>query len=90
MEKPPGSGTSIIASEFTSLKCQQNDCIQKCLFIGLRKDRGKQWIQIRLLLQEQSNLDQHCLSKRLQIFQQMTKAFLVICTLIVNKCEFSV
>ena len=48
--------------------------------------------QIRLILQEQSDLDLHCLSKRLQIFQQTTKAydFFVICALRVNKCEFSV
>ena len=41
---------------------------------------------------DQTDLDLHCLSKILQIFQQMTKAytFLVICTLRVNKCEFSV
>ena len=41
------------------------------------------WNQIRLLLQDQSNLGLHCLSKRLLIFkqfQQMTKAdiFVVI------------
>ena len=48
--------------------------------------------QIRLLIQEQSDLDLHCLSKRLQIFQQATKAYDVfaICALNVNKCKFSV
>ena len=50
------------------------------------------WTQIRLLLQEQSDLDLHCLSKRLQIFQETTKTydFFVICALRVNTCEFSV
>ena len=49
------------------------------------------WTQIRLRLWEQSDQDLHCLSKRLQIFQQMTKAynFFVICALRVNECEFS-
>ena len=47
------------------------------------------WTQIR---QEQSDLDLHCLSKRLQIFQQMPKAnlFFMICPLRVNNCELSV
>ena len=50
------------------------------------------WTQVRLLLQEQSDLDLHCLSKRLQIFQQTTKAysFFGILSLRVDKCEFSV
>ena len=41
---------------------------------------------------EQSDLDLHILSKRLQIFQQTTKAydFSVKCALIVNKCELNV
>ena len=50
------------------------------------------WTQIRLLLQEQSDFDVHCLSKRRQIFQQTTKAyklFFVIFALTVNKYEFS-
>ena len=39
-----------------------------------------------------SDLDLHCLSKRLQIFQQTTKAynFFVIFALKIDKCEFSV
>ena len=38
------------------------------------------------------DMDLHCLSKRLQILQQTTKAFVffVICALRANKCEFSV
>ena len=38
---------------------------------------------------EQSDLDLHCLSKRLQTFQQTTKEydFFVICALRVDKCE---
>ena len=48
------------------------------------------WTQIRLLLQEQSDLGPHCLSMRLQIFQWATKTydFLWSCALRVNKCEF--
>ena len=47
------------------------------------------WTQIRAV---QSDLDLHCLLKRLQIFQQMTKAynFFMICAFRVDKCEFSV
>ena len=45
------------------------------------------------ILQEQSGLKLHGLSKRLQIFQQTTKAydfFFVICAFSVDRCEFSV
>ena len=40
----------------------------------------------------QSDLDLHCLLRRLQIFQQTTKThnFIVICALRVNKFEFNV
>ena len=48
------------------------------------------WTQIRLLLQEQSDLGSHCLSKRLQIWVDKTYVTFVICALRVNKCEFSV
>ena len=49
------------------------------------------WTQIRLLLQEQPDLDLDWLSKRLRIFQQTTKGILlfVIYALRVNK-EFNV
>ena len=33
------------------------------------------WTNIRLLLKEQSDPELHCLLKRLQIFQQTTKAY---------------
>ena len=47
------------------------------------------WAQIRLLLQEQSDLGPHCLSMRLQIFKWTTKKML-LCALRVNKCEVTV
>ena len=48
------------------------------------------WTKIRLLLQEQSDLGPHCLSKRLQNESTKYIQLFMICALRVNKCEFSV
>ena len=50
------------------------------LLVNISKEQTV-WTQIRLLLQEKSDLYLHCLSKRLQTFQKTTKAydFFVIC-----------
>ena len=49
-------------------------------------------IQIRLLLHEQSDLDLHCLLKRLYDISTDDKTIqiFVICASTVNKCELSV
>ena len=48
--------------------------------------------QIRLLLQEQSDLDLHCLSKGFKYISADDKSIrlCVVCALRVNECEFSV
>ena len=48
------------------------------------------WTHIRLLLQEQSDLDLYCLSKATNISADDKSCFFVTCALRVDKCEFSV